>query len=229
MKKNFKTSIFIAIIFLGLTSAFSITKVDAANPYTWTINGEMISQGFSNSSGNATWVTDSNYTGGVLTLNNYNGGQIKIDCLGTGLGHVFAIKLIGDNNITVEKGVGIVANEPIVFIGDGKLTINAAIPIGSGSIINSDYTGTEIDKANYSETTTVTIEPSSTNSNDNLNAAKNEKTTTKKDDNTKVDSEKNNNFLDNNLFKTIILFYCVISLIIIIMLAAKLKSKRKNI
>lgn len=239
MKKNFKISLFIAIMVFSFVSIFSITKVNAAYAYAWTIDGEGISRGSSNKSGTASWIEDTNYTGGVLTLNNYNGGQLKIDCYGTGLGHVFAIKLVGDNKINVDKGVGIIANAPIVFIGDGKLTINAAVPIGSGDIVNSDYTGTAIDKANYSGTTTVTIEPSTTNNNDNSNtineddknssSSEIEETTTNKDDDTKVDSKKNNSFLDSDLFKIIVLSYCAISLIVIIILITKLASKRKNI
>lgn len=239
MKKNFKIGIFMAIMVFSFVSIFSITKVNAAYAYAWTIDGEGISRGSSNKSGTASWVEDANYTGGVLTLNNYNGGQLKIDCYGTGLGHIFAIKLVGDNKINVDKGVGIIANAPIVFIGDGKLTINAAVPIGSGDIVNTDYTGTALDEANYSRNTTVTIEPSTTNNNDNPNtineddknssSSEIEETTTNKSDNTKVDSKKDSSFLDSDLFKMIILSYCAISLIVIIILIAKLTSKRKNI
>ena len=160
MKKNFKISLFIAIMVFSFVSIFPITKVNAAYAYAWTIDGEVITRGLSNKSGTASWAEDANYTGGVLTLNNYNGGQLKIDCHGTGLGHVFAIKLVGDNKINVEKGVGIIANVPIVFIGDGKLTINAAVPIGSGYIVNGDNSLTEIDKVKFHLSTTVTIEPS---------------------------------------------------------------------
>ena len=224
MKKYFKLNILITIMIFSLTSIFSITNVDAAYAYSWTIDGERITRGSSNKSGNASWMDDVNYTGGVLTLNNYNGGQLKIDCHGTDLGHVFAIKLVGDNKITVDKGVGIISNAPIVFIGDGKLTINAAVPIGSGDIINSDYTVTEIDKANYSVTTTVTIEPS------NIKDNESSKTITEENNNSSSnESEETNINKDNNLFEMIVLSYCVISLIIMIILITKLTTKRKNI
>ena len=223
----------------SFVSFFPITKVHAAYAYSWTVDGENISRGSSNKSGTASWAEDANYTGGVLTLNNYNGGQLKIACYGTGLGHVFAIKLLGENKINAEKSVGIIANAPIVFIGDGKLTINAAVPIGSGDIINRASTGTAIEKANYSESTTVTIEPSVKNSNDTSNSISEdtnsnntssneiEETTTSKDDD-KVISEKKDNFLDSNLFKIIMLSYCIISFIVIVILIVLLALKRKK-
>ena len=160
MRKIIKINFLLAIMAISLISIFSITNVNAAYAYSWTIDGEVISRGSSNKSGTASWAEDSNYNGGVLTLNNYNGGQLKIECRGTGLGHVFAVKLVGNNTITAENGVGIIANEPIVFIGDGKLTIKAAVPIGSGDIKNNDSTLTEIGKANFNSSTTITIEPS---------------------------------------------------------------------
>lgn len=235
MKKNIKIGIFILIMFL---SAFPIIKVNASYAYTWTVDGEIITKGNSNQSATASWVEDSNYTGGVLILNNYDGGPLKIECIGTGLGHVFAIKLVGDNKINADKGVGIIANEPVVFIGDGKLTINAAVPIGSGAIANSDYTLTAIDTANYNENTTVTIEPSTINNSDTSNIVEEDKnsssseieeTTTSKDDDVKVEKEENNSFLDSDLFKIVIFSYCIISLMVIIILLVKLTSKRKNI
>lgn len=174
MKKKFKVNIFITIVFLSFISVLSLTKVNAAYAYAWTVDGEFFHVGYSNKAKTASWTSDDNYTGGVLTLNNYNGGQLKIDCYGTGLGHVFAIKLVGDNKITVDKGVGIIANAPIVFIGDGKLTINASIPIGSGSITNSDDTLTDIDKVNYFSMTTITIEPSIINKSDSSSEIKEE-------------------------------------------------------
>lgn len=225
MKKKFKISIFIAIMVFSFISFFSITRVNAADAYIWEIDGERVIRGTSNNSGTASWDVDSNYTGGVLTLNNYNGGQLKIDCHGTGSGNVFAIKLIGDNKINVDKGVGIVANEPIVFIGDGKLTINAAVPIGSGHITNSDYTLTKIEELNYFENTTVTIKPSTTSSNESSNVIEEKPTT--KDDAADVNSEKSSNFLNSSLFKIIVLSYCAISLIVIIILITKLTLKRK--
>lgn len=250
MKNKFKTSFFITIVFLSLMSIFSITKVNAAYAYAWTVDGEFLHVGSSNKAGTASWTSDDNYTGGVLTLNNYTGGQLEIACYGTGLGHVFAVKLVGDNKINVDKGVGIIANAPIIFIGDGKLTINATIPIGSGGISNNDGTLTDIEKAKYAGMTTITIEPSTTNKSDSTNAikeddknssSKEKEENTTKEDNKNTDSNKEllkddiktepekDSFLDSNLFKIIILSYCVISLMAIIILIVKVTSKNKEI
>ena len=230
LKKFLKKNFLFLIMFLGFISFSSIAKINAAYPYSWTIDGERIQLNSSNSSNTASWVSDTKYQGGILTLNNYNGGQLKISCNGTSLGHVFAIKLVGDNSITVEKGVAIVADAPITFIGDGKLTINAAVPIGSGNIINSDYTGIEIDKANYSNNTTLTIENSVINHDENtINDSQKDLTDNEKNSKKEVQKISNNdNFFDSDLFKMIILAYCVISLIIMIILIAKIASK-KNI
>ena len=237
MRKIIKINFLLAIMAISLISIFSITNVNAAYAYSWTIDGEVISRGSSNKSGTASWAEDSNYDGGVLTLNNYNGGQLKIECRGTGLGHVFAVKLIGNNTITAENGVGIIANEPIVFIGDGKLTIKAAIPIGSGDIKNNDSTLTEIEKANFNSSTTITIEPSvekgkersnndSETIKDNSNSSNNEKTTTEKDNELTIRRQNKTSFLDSDLFKTLSLTYCAISLIVIIVLIIKLVTKK---
>lgn len=250
MKNKFKISLFITIVFLSIMSVLSITKVNAAYAYAWSVDDETLHIGSSNKAGTASWTSDDNYTGGVLTLKNYNGGQLKIDCYGTGLGHVFAVKLVGDNKITVDKGIGIIANVPVIFIGDGKLTINAAIPIGSGSISNNDGTLTDIEKVKYAGMTTITIEPSTTNKDTSSSAIKEddknssskekEENSTKEDDkNTdsnkdllkddiKTEPEKDS-FLDSNLFKIIVLSYCVISLIAIIILIVKVTSKSKEI
>ena len=237
MRKIIKINFLLAIMAISLISIFSITNVNAAYAYSWTIDGEVISRGSSNKSGTAAWAEDSNYDGGVLTLNNYNGGQLKIECRGTGLGHVFAVKLIGNNTITAENGVGIIANEPIVFIGDGKLTIKAAVPIGSGDIKNNDSTLTEIGKANFNSSTTITIEPSvekgkersnndSETIKDNSNSSNNEKTTTEKDNELTIRRQNKTSFLDSDLFKTLSLTYCAISLIVIIVLIIKLVTKK---
>ena len=139
----------------------SFHVVHAAYAYSWTVDGETLRRdGSAVKNGTAKWIESDEYTGGILVLENYSGGQIKIACRGTGMGHVFAVKLVGDNTINAENGVGVVADEPVVFIGDGSLTINAAIPIGSGSIQNSDNTLTEIDKAKLSGSTTLKIVPS---------------------------------------------------------------------
>lgn len=138
--------------------------------HAWTVNGELLTTlNNSNKEGTAVWTSDEKYTGGVLTLNNYSGGQLKIDCYGTGYNNVFAVKLVGDNKIDVENGIGIIANFSIVFIGNGTLTISAPIPIGTDNAYdrntNSLFDFNEID---YYKKTTVVIDPSATGSIDNI-------------------------------------------------------------
>ena len=136
MKKNIVITI-LAVLVLGLGYFLKLDSVKAAYAYSWTVDGESLSRGSTNKSGNVSWVEDTNYTGGILTLNNYNGGQLKINCNGTSLGHVFAVKLVGQNKISVQDGIGIIANEPIVFIGDGSLEIEAPVPIASADSSNN--------------------------------------------------------------------------------------------
>ncbi len=162
--------ILIAIILFNLMCACFVTNVNAAYAYRWTVNGEMLTMiNNSNKEGTAVWTSDEKYTGGVLTLNNYSGGQLKIDCYGTGLNHVFAVKLVGDNKIDVENGIGIIANFPIVFIGNGTLTISASIPIGTDNAYDRNTNSFfDLNKIDYFRKTTVVIDPSATGSIDNI-------------------------------------------------------------
>lgn len=148
-------------ILLTLIVVFSFSVVHAAYAYTWTVDGENLRRdGTAVKNGTAKWVESDEYTGGILVLDHYNGGQIKIACYGTGMGHVFAVQLIGDNTITVDRGVGVLANAPVVFIGDGTLTIKAAVPVGSSMVKNADNTLTEIEKIEFAENTVLKITPS---------------------------------------------------------------------
>lgn len=224
-----RKKIMILIISIISISCFLAQKtVKASYAYLWTVNGEDIVKGSSNKAGNVTWNDDTDYTGGVLTLNNYNGGQLKIDCYGTGLGHVFAIKLVGDNTITVKNGVGIIANAPIVFIGDGKLTIDASIPIGSGAVINNDGTGTDVDKAKYSKQTNVVIEPKK-----EINNEIDEDTNKENNDDKETieqDSDKNNgeDIIHNKTIEFALIGYSLLSLIIIVVLIVKILMSQKK-
>lgn len=248
--KNSKFSLFVATMIFGIISMFLVTTVKAAFAYSWSVNGENLSIDSSNTDGTASWSTDPNYSGGVLTLNNYNGKQLKIDCYGTASDDIFAIKLVGDNKINMPNGVGIIANFPIVFIGDGKLTINAGVPIGSGGFENGAYL-TDIDKVKWNTNTTITIEPKTTANTDNSinedteNNENNEviaenkedtkpkKTKASKTKATKKSKNKNTNKNKNilskiSIFDIVLLSYCGVSLIIIITLVIKLKSHKKT-
>ena len=146
------------ILILFITMSFTV--VNAAYAYRWTVDGENVPQGGESvKNGTVKWIESEEYTGGILLLDHYQGGQLKIDCEGTGLGHTFAIQLIGDNSIIVPNGVGIVANAPIEFIGDGKLTIHAAVPIGSSSVQDANGNISEIGDLSFLDNTTVVITP----------------------------------------------------------------------
>ena len=112
---------------IGLFFTVGVNVNAAGLPYDWIVDGEEVFD--SNTSQTATVTKDSNTV--TLTLNNYNGNSLKLNCYGTAQdGITFVINLVGDNNITTD-GVGIDFdyNGKIVFNGDGKLTINSTKPI----------------------------------------------------------------------------------------------------
>lgn len=131
--KFFKISALLLLIILTI-------NVNAAGiPYDWIVNGEEI---FENSSdGTVSLVKDS--TTVTLTLNNYNGGSLKLNCYGTSIeGLNFTINLIGNNTITTDDEYGIdftSYNGKITFIGDGNLTINANSPISYENFSSNLY------------------------------------------------------------------------------------------
>ena len=188
----------------------------ATYAYMWTVDGEQIGLGSSNTAGTASWQKDSEANdGGVLTLNNYHGGQIKIECLGTGLGHTFNINLIGDNYITVDKGIGILALEPITFSGNGTLTIEAAVPISSNDYIVKDSIMTKIEgNYSFSENEKVIIRTSDTTTNSN-------------NDNSESNTTNDENTIDWKLIAIIMISVTTISIIIIIVLLILLAKKGK--
>lgn len=112
---------------VGLFFTVGVNVNAAGLPYDWIVDGEEVFD--SNTSQTTTVTKDSNTV--TLTLNNYNGNSLKLNCYGTAQdGITFVINLVGDNNITTD-GVGIDFdyNGKIVFKGDGKLTINSTKPI----------------------------------------------------------------------------------------------------
>lgn len=131
--KFFKISALLLLIILTI-------NVNAAGiPYDWIVNGEEV---FENSSdGTVSLVKDS--TTVTLTLNNYNGGSLKLNCYGTSIeGLNFTINLIGNNTITTDDEYGIDFtnyNGKITFIGDGNLTINANSPISYENFSSNLY------------------------------------------------------------------------------------------
>lgn len=126
----------IVLVFLILL----IINVNAAGvPYDWIVNKEEVLE--NNSDGTVSLIKDS--TTITLTLNNYNGGSLKLNCYGTGVeGLNFTINLVGNNTITTDEEYGIdftSYNGKITFIGDGNLTINAKTPISYENFSSNLY------------------------------------------------------------------------------------------
>lgn len=240
MRKNKLIIILLAVSFI--TKLAFTQDCLAAYAYMWTVDGEQINLGNSNTTGTASWQKESEANdGGVLTLNNYHGGQIKIECIGTGLGHTFNINLIGDNYITVNNGIGILALEPITFSGNGTLTIEAAIPISSNDYIYKDNMGTKIED-NYSfslnkkiiiKTSDAVTNPNNDDSDPIINTNSEEYQLSNEnvgnaDDNTKTDNTTNNeNTIDWKLIAIIMISITIMSIIIIVVLLILLAKKGK--
>ena len=120
----------IQLLFL-LFIVFSFNIVNAAYAYVWTVNGEALTRGGDPVlNGQAKWIESNEYSGGILVLNNYNGSEIKIECKGTGMNQVFAVRLIGNNTITSDN-IGFLTTDKVEFIGDGTLTITAPVAMSS--------------------------------------------------------------------------------------------------
>ncbi len=140
--KKIKLLVMSAIIAVSSFAYFS-NDVSAAYAYRWTVDGEMLdyvqsdNEGvsiYSNQDGSAVWRREAPYEdGGVLTLTNYNGGQLELGCYGTGLGHKFKIELVGENTITVPDDYAIVSSSPIEIIGEGSLKVSAK------GLLSSEY------------------------------------------------------------------------------------------
>lgn len=108
----------------------------------------------------------------IITLNNYDGGAIVASGCGSYgfTTEYFVVKLIGENKIVANGGVGIDLDR-VKFVGDGMLKIVATVPVGGGSLCDYCTGASEdvcagkiigIDKEVLRRvlgTTTVTIEP----------------------------------------------------------------------
>lgn len=139
------------ILIISLSCIFCIDVNAASIPYAWYVNGKIIEET------NEAKVSREGKTI-TLTLNNYNGGQLREECYGTGQeGIIFNIVLIGDNIINVEDGIGKTIEymndtvdasigismessfAKINFLGEGTLTINAPKPISYENYTNYLY------------------------------------------------------------------------------------------
>ncbi len=205
-------------LFLVVGLFFAVDVNAAGLPYDWIVDGEEVFD--SNTSQTATVTKDSNTV--TLTLNNYNGNSLKLNCYGTAQdGITFVINLVGDNNITTD-GVGIDFdyNGKIVFNGDGKLTINSTKPISyenySSYLYISPSENIYTDKELSDNSTT----------NDEIDVISDQKS-----DNNTV-NKANDKSEDNNLVMILAIafgVYFLISIIVFIMLMSKNKKLKNNL
>lgn len=205
-------------LFLVVGLFFAVDVNAAGLSYDWIVDGEEVFD--SNTSQTATVTKDSNTV--TLTLNNYNGNSLKLNCYGTAQdGITFVINLVGDNNITTD-GVGIDFdyNGKIVFNGYGKLTINSTKPISyenySSYLYISPSENIYTDKELSDNSTT----------NDEIDVISDQKS-----DNNTV-NKANDKSEDNNLVMILAIafgVYFLISIIVFIMLMSKNKKLKNNL
>lgn len=99
-------------------------------PYLWKAGDEEVNVNQPNKAGTAKLEKDGKTV--TLFLNNYNGGELELECYGTGQSDmVFIINLEGDNYINSDdEGINMSeSSSKVEFKGTGKLTINAPKPI----------------------------------------------------------------------------------------------------
>ena len=143
---------------------------------------------------------------------------------------VFAVRLVGDNKITSTDGIGVNGDSPIVFIGDGSLTVDAPTPIrgsyklelGGGGMLNinqsqvetqnDDTSNASNDIQDNSDTDIITDEVQDDKNND-------------KNDDISCDDENSEIKKYINLGVSV---YIIISLIVIIILLVKNKKLKSN-
>ncbi len=202
--KKFFVLVFIFVIFLG-------TNVYAASlPYDYIIDGKEVSEKLDDE----TAFISKDSSSVTLTLNNYNGGPIKLNCYGSGQSGIkFNINLIGNNTITADDiGIdftySVNKEENIInFTGDGKLTINAKTPISYENYTDKLYI---IPSENVHSTTYE--EKSSTNNKDDSVV----KDTNKDKQTTKETSNKDEVVI--KIDKTSIILYSFVGYVIISLL-----------
>ena len=202
---------------VGLFFTVGVNVNAAGLPYDWIVDGEEVFD--SNTSQTATVTKDSNTV--TLTLNNYNGNSLKLNCYGTAQdGITFVINLVGDNNITTD-GVGIDFdyNGKIVFNGDGKLTINSTISYENYSsyLYISPSENIYTDKELSDNSTT----------NDEIDIISDQKS-----DNNTVNKANDKSEDNNNLVMILAIafgLYFLISIIVFVMLISKNKKLKNNL
>lgn len=139
---------------------------------------------------------------------------------------VFAVRLVGDNKITSTDGIGVNGDSPIVFIGDGSLTIDAPTPIrgsyklglGGGGMLNINQSQVETQNDDTSNASNDIQDNSDTDIiTDEVQDDKN--------DDISCDDENSEIKKYINLGVSV---YIIISLIVIIILLVKNKKLKSN-
>jgi hypothetical protein len=209
--KKFFVLLFIFVIILG-------TNVYAASlPYDYIIDGKEVSEKLDDGSA----IISKDSTSVTLTLNNYNGGPIKLNCYGSGQSGIkFNINLIGENTISaddigIDFDYSVKKDENVInFTGDGKLTITAKTPISYEDYSDKLY----IIPSENVHSTTLSNNTSEKVNNDNTSK---DKKTTKE--------ETNKDEVVIKVDKTSIILYSfigyiIISLIVISYLSLKIRK-----
>ena len=209
--KKFFVLLFIFVIILG-------TNVYAASlPYDYIIDGKEVSEKLDDGSA----IISKDSTSVTLTLNNYNGGPIKLNCYGSGQSGIkFIINLIGENTISaddigIDFDYSVKKDENVInFTGDGKLTITAKTPISYEDYSDKLYI---IPSENVHSTTLGNNTSKNVN---NDNTSKDKKTTKE---------ETNKDEVVIKIDKTSIILYSfigyiIISLIVISYLSLKIRK-----
>lgn len=191
---------------------FMVLKVNAASaPYQWIVGGEYLDANSpSNYAGTATQTKENKTV--TLTLNNYNGGKLELNCYGTGQeGMEFIIELIGDNTVTSEDvGIQYDYSELITFTGDGTLTVKAPNPLSWDNHVKDLF---EI--KDDEEEGTVVVETTGDD----------EETT----DTLLIDENKTENKKENTTIKNILAFLAgvVTGLVVVLIIGAIIKALGK--
>lgn len=209
--KKFFVLLFIFVIILG-------TNVYAASlPYDYIIDGKEVSEKLDDGSA----IISKDSTSVTLTLNNYNGGPIKLNCYGSGQSGIkFNINLIGENTISaddigIDFDYSVKKDENVInFTGEGKLTITAKTPISYEDYSDKLY----IIPSENVHSTTLSNDTSEKVNNDNTSK---DKKTTKE--------ETNKDEIVIKVDKTSIILYSfigyiIISLIVISYLSLKIRK-----
>ena len=209
--KKFFVLLFIFVIILG-------TNVYAASlPYDYIIDGKEVSEKLDDGSA----IISKDSTSVTLTLNNYNGGPIKLNCYGSGQSGIkFNINLIGENTISaddigIDFDYSVKKDENIInFTGEGKLTITAKTPISYEDYSDKLY----IIPSENIHSTTLSNNTSEKVNNDNTSKDKQiTKEETNKDEVViKIDK--------TNIILYSFILYIVMSLIVISYLSLKIRK-----